>query len=69
MIPPLTFFTNFNLYLYERFVIRRMDDFLGISFDEEGKGKKGYALFESPEKSKPSRWKVYFAKAIKHSHE
>jgi TfoX/Sxy family transcriptional regulator of competence genes len=34
-----------------------------------GHVKKGYALFKSPEQSKPSKWKTYFIKAIRHSHE
>lgn len=40
-----------------------------LKYFPKGRIKKGYALFESPEKSKPSRWKGYFVKAIKHSHE
>lgn len=32
----------------------------------KGHIKKGYALFDSPELSKPGRWKTYFEKAIKH---
>ena len=35
----------------------------------KGHVKKGYALFVSPEKSRPSRWKAYLVKAIEHSHE
>lgn len=40
-----------------------------LKYFPKGHVKKGYALFESPEKSRPSRWKSYFTKAIKHSHE
>lgn len=40
-----------------------------LKYFPEGHVKKGYALFESPEKSRPSRWKAYFVKAIKHNHE
>jgi len=40
-----------------------------LKYFPKGHVKKGYALFESPEKSRPSRWKAYFVKAIKHSHE
>ena len=40
-----------------------------LKYFPKGHVKKGYALFESPEKSKPSRWKGYFVKAMKHSHE
>jgi len=40
-----------------------------LKYFPKGHIKKGYALFTSPEKSKPSRWKVYFVKAMKHSHE
>lgn len=40
-----------------------------LKYFPEGHVKKGYALFESPEKSRPSRWKAYFVKVIKHNHE
>jgi TfoX/Sxy family transcriptional regulator of competence genes len=40
-----------------------------LKYFPKGHVKKGYALFESPEKSEPSRWKTYFVKAMKHSHE
>lgn len=40
-----------------------------LKYFPKGHVKKGYALFESPEKSIPSRWKAYFVKAINHSHE
>ena len=40
-----------------------------LKYFPKGHVKKDYALFESPEKSKPSRWKAYFIKAMKHSHE
>ena len=39
-----------------------------LKYFPKGHVKKDYALFASPEKSKPSRWKAYFVKAIKHSH-
>jgi TfoX/Sxy family transcriptional regulator of competence genes len=40
-----------------------------LKYFPKGHVKKGYALFESPEKSRPSKWKAYFVKAMKHSHE
>ena len=40
-----------------------------LKYFAKGHVKKDYALFESPEKSKPSMWKAYFVKAMKHSHE
>ena len=40
-----------------------------LKYFPKGHVKKGYAIFASPEKSRPSRWKAYFVKAIKHSHE
>lgn len=40
-----------------------------LKYFPNGHVKKGYALFESPEKSKPIRWKAYFLKAMKHSNE
>ena len=40
-----------------------------LKYFPKGHVKKGYALFESPESSKPSRWKSYFVKSIKYSHE
>ena len=40
-----------------------------LKYFPNGHVKRGYALFESPEKSRPRRWKAYFVKAIKHSHE
>ena len=40
-----------------------------LKYFPKGHVKKGYALFASPEKSKPSRWKAYFVRAIEHSHE
>jgi len=40
-----------------------------LQYFPKGHVKKGYALFESPEKSRPRRWKAYFVKAIKHSFE
>jgi TfoX/Sxy family transcriptional regulator of competence genes len=40
-----------------------------LKYFPKGHVKKGYALFESPERSKPSRWKAYFVRAIKHGHE
>ena len=40
-----------------------------LKYFTKGHVKKGYALFASPEKSKPSRWKAYFVRAIEHSHE
>ena len=40
-----------------------------LKYFSKGHVKNGYALFESPEKSKPSRWKAYFVKAMKHNHE
>lgn len=39
-----------------------------LKYFPKGHVKKGYVLFESPEKSRPSRWKAYFMKAIKYSH-
>ena len=39
-----------------------------LKYFPRGHVKKGYALFESPEKSKPGRWKAYFVKAIKYGH-
>jgi len=40
-----------------------------LKYFPNGHVKRGYALFESPEKSRPRRWKASFVKAIKHSHE
>jgi TfoX/Sxy family transcriptional regulator of competence genes len=40
-----------------------------LKYFPNGHVKRGYALFEAPEKSRPNRWKAYFVKAIKHSHE
>jgi TfoX/Sxy family transcriptional regulator of competence genes len=40
-----------------------------LKYFPKGHVKKGYALFESPEKSKSSRWKTYFLNAINHSRE
>lgn len=40
-----------------------------LKYFPKGHVKKGYALFTSPERSRPSRWKPYFVKAIKHSRE
>jgi len=40
-----------------------------LKYFPKGHIKRKYALFESPELSKPSRWKTYFVKAIKHSGE
>lgn len=40
-----------------------------LKYFPKGHVKKGYALFESPENSRLRRWKAYFVKAIKHSHE
>ncbi|HEX9627959.1 MAG TPA: hypothetical protein VGA00_13555 [Acidiferrobacterales bacterium] len=40
-----------------------------LKYFPKGHVKKGYALFESPEKSKPRRWKAYFVRAMKYSHE
>ena len=40
-----------------------------LRYFPKGHVKKGYALFESPEKSKPRSWKAYFVKAVKYSHE
>ncbi len=40
-----------------------------LKYFPKGHVKKGYALFGSPEKSKPGRWKAYFVKAIEHSRE
>ena len=40
-----------------------------LKYFPKGHVKRGYALFKSPEKSRPSRWKAYFVKAIEHSHE
>ena len=40
-----------------------------LKYFPRGHEKRGYALFESPERSKPNRWKTYFLKAIKHSQE
>ncbi len=40
-----------------------------LKYFPNGHVKKGYALFESPERSKPSRWKAHFVNAIKHSHD
>lgn len=40
-----------------------------LKYFPKGHVKKGYALFKSPEKSKPSRWKAYFVKAMKRGHE
>ncbi|HAK59165.1 MAG TPA: hypothetical protein DCO77_02115 [Nitrospiraceae bacterium] len=40
-----------------------------LKYFPKGHVKKGYALFESPEKSKPGRWKAYFVKAMNHSRE
>lgn len=39
-----------------------------LKYFPKGHIKKGYALFESPELSKPIWWKSYFRKAIKHNH-
>ena len=38
-----------------------------LRYFPKGHIKKGYALFESPESSKPSRWKAYFVRAIEYS--
>ncbi len=38
-----------------------------LKYFPKGHVKKGYALFESPEASKPIRWKMYFIKAMKES--
>lgn len=35
-----------------------------LKYFPKGHVKKGYALFGSPEKSRPGRWKAYFMKAI-----
>lgn len=40
-----------------------------LKYFPKGHVKKGYALFVSPERSRPSRWKSYFLEAIKHSRE
>lgn len=40
-----------------------------LRYFPKGHVKKGHALFESPEKSRPSRWRAYFLKAVKRSHE
>ena len=40
-----------------------------LKYFPKGHVKKGYALFQSPDKSKPSRWKAYFVKALEYSHE
>lgn len=40
-----------------------------LKYFPKGHVKRGYALFKSPEKSRPTRWKAYFAKAIEHRHE
>jgi TfoX/Sxy family transcriptional regulator of competence genes len=37
-----------------------------LKYFAKGYVKKGYALFENPEKEKPSKWKKYFLKAAKH---
>ena len=42
---------------------------MSLKYFPKGHVKKGYALFESPENSKSSRWKAYLVKAIKHSDE
>ena len=39
-----------------------------LKYFQKGHVKKGYALFELPEKSKPGRWKAYFVKAIQYGH-
>ena len=39
-----------------------------LKYFPKGHVKNGYALFESPGKSKPGRWKAYFVKAIKYGH-
>ena len=36
-----------------------------LKYFAKGHVKRGYALFKSPERSKPGRWKAYFLKAIK----
>lgn len=38
-----------------------------LKYFPKGHVKKGYALFESPEESRPGRWKAYFVKAVRHS--
>jgi TfoX/Sxy family transcriptional regulator of competence genes len=38
-----------------------------LKYFAKGHIKKGYALFESPESSKPSQWKAYFARAIEYA--
>lgn len=40
-----------------------------LKYFPKGHVKKGYALFASPEKSKPKRWKAYFVRAVKYSYE
>lgn len=40
-----------------------------LQYFPKGHVKKGYALFESPETSKPGRWNTYFIKAMKQSYE
>lgn len=35
-----------------------------LKYFAKGHVKKGYALFEVPEGSKPERWRAYFVKAI-----
>lgn len=35
-----------------------------LKYFPNGREKKGYALFENPSLTKPSRWKIYFKKAV-----
>jgi len=37
-----------------------------LKYFAKGHVKKGYALFENPEKEKSSKWKKYFLRAAKH---
>ena len=36
-----------------------------LKYFEKGRIKKGYSLFETPEQSRPQRWKSYFLKSLK----
>ena len=40
-----------------------------LKYFRDGHVKKGYALFASPERSSPGRWKPYFVRAVKHGRE
>ena len=40
-----------------------------LKYFPKGYVKKGYALFDTPESSKPNRWRTYFLNAIGNSGE